>query len=162
MTYDAASYDFVLDELRAQEDELQLATFTNRDAWELGSLLVERGTAAGLPIAISIRRNHHDLFYAALDGAAQDNVEWLRRKCAVVDRWGHSSRYVGLTFEAKGQHFDTDARLDRDAYAAHGGAFPLIIRGVGPVGTVAVSGLPSVEDHNFVVAGLREFLAART
>ena len=44
-------------------------------------------------------------------------------------------------------------------FAAHGGAFPLLVRGVGPVGTVVVSGLPQVEDHRMVVAALREHLA---
>ena len=49
-------------------------------------------------------------------------------------------------------------RLDRDAYAAHGGAFPVTVRGVGVVGTVAVSGLPQLEDHAFVVRVLSDFL----
>jgi uncharacterized protein (UPF0303 family) len=44
-------------------------------------------------------------------------------------------------------------------FAAHGGAFPLLVRGVGPVGTVVVSGLPQVDDHRMVVAALREHLA---
>ncbi|MEO7745267.1 MAG: heme-binding protein, partial [Actinomycetota bacterium] len=46
-------------------------------------------------------------------------------------------------------------------YAAHGGVFPLIVAGVGPVGTVGVSGLPQVQDHEFVVQQLERFLAAR-
>lgn len=49
-------------------------------------------------------------------------------------------------------------RLDPDEYAAHGGAFPVIVRAVGVVGTVAVSGLPSADDHALVVEVLSEFL----
>jgi uncharacterized protein (UPF0303 family) len=49
-------------------------------------------------------------------------------------------------------------RLDPDLYAAHGGAFPVNVRGVGVVGTVAVSGLPQLEDHALVVEVLAEFL----
>jgi len=49
-------------------------------------------------------------------------------------------------------------RLDPDRFAAHGGAFPLTIRGTGVVGTITVSGLPQVEDHAFVVAQLEAFL----
>jgi uncharacterized protein (UPF0303 family) len=49
--------------------------------------------------------------------------------------------------------------LDTSEYAAHGGAFPVLVRGTGCVGTVAVSGLPEVEDHKLLVATLEAFLA---
>jgi uncharacterized protein (UPF0303 family) len=55
--------------------------------------------------------------------------------------------------------FEEQSRLDPDLYAAHGGVFPVIVRGVGPVGTVGVSGLPQAEDHAFVVEQLTSFLA---
>jgi uncharacterized protein (UPF0303 family) len=42
--------------------------------------------------------------------------------------------------------------------APHGGAFPIIIRGVGVVGTITVSGLPQAEDHAFVVRMIAEHL----
>jgi len=48
--------------------------------------------------------------------------------------------------------------LSAEQYAAHGGAFPLTVRNVGPVGVVTVSGLPQVQDHRLVVMVLREFL----
>jgi uncharacterized protein (UPF0303 family) len=41
-------------------------------------------------------------------------------------------------------------------------AFPILVRGTGCVGTVAVSGLPALEDHQLVVETLEVFLAARS
>jgi uncharacterized protein (UPF0303 family) len=76
----------------------------------------------------------------------------------VVDRFGHSSFHVGERARQAGTTFEAQMRLDPDRYAAHGGAFPVTVRGVGVVGTVAVSGLPQLEDHEFVVAQLRRFL----
>jgi uncharacterized protein (UPF0303 family) len=67
---------------------------------------------------------------------------------------------VGLNFRIDGKSFDADSRLDVADFAAHGGAFPLIVRGVGVVGTIAVSGLPQLEDHDFVVTQLRRYLQA--
>ena len=59
----------------------------------------------------------------------------------------------------EGDAFASKYLLDEREYAAHGGAFPVIVRGVGVVGTVTVSGLPQEEDHRLVVSVLRAFLA---
>lgn len=114
--------------------------------------------AQGLPVAIDIRRNAQQLFHCALPGASSDNDAWLARKAAVVDRYGHSSYYVGCLFRANGADFDVASRLDVNRFTAHGGAFPLLVKDVGCVGTIAVSGLPQLDDHRFVVAELERFL----
>ncbi|MET0446867.1 MAG: heme-degrading domain-containing protein [Aeromicrobium sp.] len=152
----------LLDELEAQETRLVLDSFDDSDAWVLGSALREAALAAGLPVAISIRRNGQRLFHTALPGASADNDGWLDRKCAVVDRYGQSSLRVGEQFRVNGKSFDADSRLDTALYAAHGGAFPVLVRGTGCVGTIAVSGLPQLEDHRLVVETLERFIASRT
>ena len=43
-------------------------------------------------------------------------------------------------------------------FAAHGGAFPIYVRGTGAVATVTVSGLPQKADHELVVEALSEIL----
>jgi uncharacterized protein (UPF0303 family) len=148
----------LLAELLGQEDELQFRTFTNDDALRLGLALVERARAEGKSLTADIRRNGQQLFHAALPGTSADNDAWIQRKVNVVNRYGHSSYLVGTRFRAKGTTFEEGSRLDLDQYAAHGGAFPIIVRDVGVVGTVAVSGLPQAEDHAFVVSVLRAFL----
>jgi uncharacterized protein (UPF0303 family) len=148
-----------LAELTAEEDELQLARFTNDDAWALGSALVARAQADGLPVAIDISRNGHQLFHAAMTGATPDNDTWIARKAATVHRFGHSSLAVGQRFREEGTTFEAASGLDPELYAAHGGGFPVLVRDVGPVGVVVVSGLPQVEDHRMVVAALRELVA---
>jgi uncharacterized protein (UPF0303 family) len=151
-------YGALLEELLGQEQELQFARFSNEDALRLGMRLVERAQAQGKSISVDICRNGQQLFHAALPGTSADNDAWIRRKNNVVNRYGHSSLFVGTQFRAKGTTFEQSSRLDPDRYAAHGGAFPVIVREVGVIGTVTVSGLPQVEDHAFVVAVLREFL----
>jgi uncharacterized protein (UPF0303 family) len=148
-----------LAELAAEEQELQLPGFPNEDAWALGCALVASARAAGAPVAVRITRNGHRLFSAALTGATPDNEAWIDRKTRVVDRFGHSSLYVGQASRERGTTFEEQFGLDPARYAAHGGAFPLLVRSVGPVGSVAVSGLPQVEDHRMVVAALRAHLA---
>jgi uncharacterized protein (UPF0303 family) len=146
---------YSLAQLAAEEEELQLSVFTNDDAWELGSALVAAGREQGLPIAVDISRNRHQLFHASLPGTAPDNDSWIQRKTRVVDRFGHSSLYVRQASIERGTTFEAEFGLDQERYAAHGGAFPIIVRSVGPVGAVVVSGLPQVADHRMVVAALR-------
>ena len=150
---------YTLAQLAAEEEELQFSGFTNDDAWELGSALVTAGREQGLPIAVDISRNRHQLFHASLPGTTPDNDSWIQRKTRVVDRFGHSSLYVRQASIERGTTFEAEFGLDQERYAAHGGAFPIIVRAVGPVGAVVVSGLPQVADHRLVVAALRAHAA---
>ena len=147
-----------LADLAAEEEELRFRGFTHADAWELGSALVAEGRRSGLPIAVDISVNRHQLFHAALPGATPDNGEWIRRKTRVVDRFGHSSLYVRQASIERGTTFEAEFGLDPARYAAHGGAFPVLVRDVGPVGVVAVSGLPQLADHRMLTGVLREQL----
>jgi uncharacterized protein (UPF0303 family) len=149
-----------LAQLADQEERLQFTKFDNETALALGDRLLAAARERGLPVTISVRRNGQRLFHAALPGTSADNDAWIDRKSRVVDRYGHSSFLVGTQFRAKGGSFEEDSRLDPDEYAAHGGVFPVLVRGVGPVGTVGVSGLPQAEDHAFVVEQLALFLTS--
>ena len=147
-----------LADLAAEEEELQFTSFTNDDAWELGTALRELARRQGAPVAIDISRNHHQLVRAALPGATPDNDAWIERKQRVVHRFGHSSLYVRQTFVERGTTFEEQSGLDPQRYAAHGGGFPVLVRSVGPVGVVVVSGLPQLEDHRLIVTALRAHL----
>jgi uncharacterized protein (UPF0303 family) len=146
-------------ELEEQERRLRLPGFDNDDAWQLGIVLVQLAAARRAPVTIDLRRNGQQLFHYALPGTSADNDAWIRRKTAVVDRFGCSSYLAGRRAAAAGTTFEERFRLAPDVFAAHGGAFPVNVRGVGVVGTVAVSGLPEAEDHSLVVAGLEQYLA---
>jgi uncharacterized protein (UPF0303 family) len=145
-------------ELLAQEDELQFLRFDHDTAWALGQALVAAAREGGLAVTVDIRHGEQQLFHAALAGTAADNDAWIERKNRVVRRFGHSSFYVGTMLALDGASIEEKFLVDPTLYAAHGGAFPVIVRDVGVVGTVTVSGLPQAEDHRLVVAVLREFL----
>lgn len=149
-----------LEALLRQEEELQFQGFDNDDAWRLGRALVEAARARSAAVTVDITRNGQQLFHAALPGASADNDEWAKRKARVVQRFAHSSLYVGAKCRAGNTTFEEKYRLDPDIYAAHGGGFPVTVRGTGVVGAVVVSGLPQREDHALVVETLRRFLAA--
>ena len=147
-----------LAELAAEEEELRFDGFTNDDAWDLGSALVAVARRDGAPVAVGVTRHGHQLFHAALPGTSPDNDSWIQRKTRVVHRFGHSSLFVRQASIERGTTFEAEFGLDPARYAAHGGAFPVVVRSVGPVGAVVVSGLPQLEDHRMVVAAIRAHL----
>jgi len=157
-----ADTEIDLAELEREEVELQLDRLTNDDALDLGLRLVDAARADGATVTISVCRGEQRLFHHALAGTSADNDRWIERKNRVVRRFGHSSLLMGLRAQSEGRDFAEQMLVDPREFAAHGGAFPLIVRGVGVVGTVTVSGLPQVDDHRLVVRVLREFLGSRS
>ena len=151
-----------LADLAAEEEELRFRGFDNDDAWMLGNALVSTARRQGAPVAVGISRHGHRLFHAALPGTSPDNDAWIERKSRVVERFGHSSLYMRVQAQEAGSTVEEMFGLDPRRYAAHGGAFPILVRSVGPVGVVVVSGLPQVEDHRMVVAALRDHLGRET
>ncbi|WBS00658.1 heme-degrading domain-containing protein [Pseudoduganella sp. SL102] len=148
----------LLQALALQEQQLQFAAFSNADALAVGLRIVERARALGKAVTVDITRSGHQLFHHAMDGTTPDNADWVRRKNNVVQRYGRSSWHVGTRYRSRGKTFEADSGADARDFAAHGGAFPIILRGTGVVGTITVSGLPQEEDHEMVIAVLREYL----
>ena len=134
-------------------------SFNEYTAWQIGCQLVERAQKEGLIIAIDITRGRHQLFHASLTGTSSDNDEWIKRKVRLTYRFEHSSFYIGQLLKYKGKGLEEAYLIPESEYAPHGGCFPVIVRGTGMVGTIAVSGLPQEEDHKFVVRAIREYLA---
>ena len=66
---------------------------------------------------------------------------------------------IGISLQSAGRTMEEKYLISSSDYAAHGGAFLLIIKDVGVVGTITVSGLPQQEDHELVVTTLKQFLA---
>lgn len=153
--------DDVLKELLAQEQELQFAYFNEMTAWELGKQMVDYGVQNGLPITIDIRRGKQQLFHASLPGTSADNDAWIKRKVRLVNRFGHSSFYMGQLLKHKGKSIEESYLIPAGEFAAHGGCFPIIIKNSGVIGTITVSGLPQEVDHNMVVLSIRAFLLAQ-
>jgi uncharacterized protein (UPF0303 family) len=138
--------------------ELQLENFSASDALRLGLILVRKGTEGALPIAIDIRRGQQILFHAALEGAQADNDVWIARKARAVERYGIPSLLLGTRPKIAGKRIENEGWFDQMTYAAHGGGFPISVRGAGIVAVATVSGLPQIDDHDLVVAGIREFV----
>ena len=151
-----------LDEQLAERDreeaELQFDSFTNDTALELGLLILETARQERKRVTIDIERHGQQLFHYAMEGTTPDNDQWIIRKKNVVKRFNMSSYHVGLSLVKSGKSIEERYFLDPLQYSAHGGSFPLVIKDVGIVGSITVSGLPQEEDHRLVVKVIQEYL----
>ncbi len=148
----------MLEKLLREEEELQFASFNEDTAWQIGSQLVKDSINKNLPIAIDITQGGRQLFHASRPGASADNDEWIKRKVRLVYWFGHSSFYMGQFLKSHKKRIEEMYLLPEGEYAPHGGCFPVIIKGSGVIGTIAISGLPQEEDHKLVVKTIRNFL----
>ena len=153
--------DAALAAIARQEQALQFDAFDNRTALAIGLEIIAMARKKKQSVAVNITRNGTLLFYHGMDGTSADHQDWIRRKSNLVNRTGHSSMYVHADVKNKGGDIDAIATLDPREYAAHGGAFPLTVKGAGAVGTITVSGLPGPQDHALVVAALKSYLKIR-
>ena len=150
-----------LDLLRRQEQGLRFDRFSNEDALRIGLKLVEAARAQKQVVSVEIARNGQVLFAHGMDGAPPDHAHWIRRKSNLANRTGHSSFYTHTEVVQGGGDFDAIPTLDPREYAAHGGAFPVYLKGTGQVGTITVSGLPGPDDHALVVNVLKDYLGIK-
>ncbi|MCI8585555.1 MAG: hypothetical protein HFI92_06595 [Lachnospiraceae bacterium] len=144
--------------LAMQEEILQFSHFTNEDAWELGSLMVSEAARNHLPVAISIRLNNgYTVFQYGFKGTNYNNELWLTRKYNTVRNVEMSSLRLFMLMK-KNQETLEDRGLNAQEYVACGGGFPIRVAGAGVIGSVVVSGLDHMADHEFAAACMSQYL----
>ena len=145
-------------QLKIQEQQLQFTSFSEDDAWKLGEAMRAAALAMRHPFVIDIRSAGRKLFYAALPGSVPENENWVRRKINIVMSKHKSSYHIGRELAQNGRTLDQAMGFNPIDIAPHGGCFPIIIKNVGVVGTITVSGIPQRDDHNFVVEQICAYL----
>ena len=152
------SIDDDLTRLALQEERLQFESFNAATALDLGLRIKAIIEKLGKTAAIDIGLHGHTLFFYAMPGTAPDKGDWTRRKRNVVMRFHRSSYAFSLGMEKNGYGLTERYGMSVADYALAGGGFPIILRGTGCVGSIAVSGLPQRDDHGVIVQALADLL----
>lgn len=150
---------FTVADLEA-EPMLDLPTFTQDDAVDLGLLAVAVIRERGANLAVRVELHDETVFLAMTGSTGAGNMSWLEGKARVVHRFGEASLLVRRRHEAAGTPFDELPDVDHDRLKAHGGSVPLLVDGQ-VVGTLTTSGEPDVVDHAVAAETIRRYLAAR-
>ncbi len=137
-----------------QERTLQFQSFSADLAWEIGGLLRSDALFRNASMTFEIQIAGRTLFSCATDGAPAGQADWIRRKRNTVMRFGRSSFAIGLQLDLEGKSLEARHGLSLADYAAHGGGFPITLKGTGCVGSIVSSGLTQRVDHEMVVAAI--------
>jgi uncharacterized protein (UPF0303 family) len=151
-------YDELLRVLEEEEKTLVFDTFTNEMALQLGLLIINKCKKDSKFVIADITRNGQQLFHYAMTGTCVDYDQWIVKKNNFVYRCGVSSLHCGTLMKRRGTTVEQEYLASSLEYSGNGGAFPIIVKDVGCVGAVTVSGLPHVLDHKLVVDCVREYL----
>ena len=149
------------EDLKIIDEQEKLLRFTGFDAgsaWQLGGLMRQRLIDAKAGGTIEIEVTGQVLFACVTAGATPGQADWIRRKRNTVRRFARSSYAVGRILERDGETMEARHGLTLADYAAHGGGFPIVVNGVGMIGSAIVSGLPQRADHALVVGAIAESL----
>lgn len=144
--------------LQKQQEKLIFKKFDESDSWNIGSILRQKAIDHDYAITISITLNKRNLFYYALPNTTPINNLWIKRKENTVYEFFKSSYEMSLYMQLKNDTLAPRYGLNHNDYGAAGGCVPIIIKGVGVVGTIGVSGLKEDEDHDLVVNTILDYI----
>lgn len=143
--------------LAEQEKSVEFQKFSAEDALKLGLLINEKAKKYPDPLAIEITVNGLVVFRYFPDDIFRDCEFWLERKKNSVNLMNMSSLRFMYWLEMIGETLE-DRKLNPKNYAAGGGGFPIKLKGTGVIGSICVSGLPDLDDHQIIVDSITEIL----
>lgn len=149
----------MLKEIEELESSLALNIVTPEILLELGTSIARKALEEHLPIGVEIRLGELCAFCFAAEGVSPNTQNWINRKLNTCDFFGHSTLWVYEKTSGDASLLDAKYGLDAHLSANAPGAVPLILKGFGKVGAIAVSGLAAQEDHDLIVEALRKLQA---
>ncbi|SHH84440.1 heme-degrading domain-containing protein [Clostridium grantii] len=151
-------WEKILRIVEEQENVLHFKHFTNEDAWEVGNIIVEEARKNKFPAAISIRLNNgFTVFQYGFNGTGLDHENWMKRKENTVKVKAMSSMRAEAILKTQGITL-ADWFLESKDFSTCGGGFPIHVDGVGIIGTIIVSGISVIMDHELIIEGLCKYL----
>ncbi|KAG2188958.1 hypothetical protein INT44_004100 [Umbelopsis vinacea] len=140
-----------------QELHFRRTIFTPDHALQLGLAIIDLAKSQPQnPLVVDITLNGFQVFRFAMQGTGPDDDEWIRRKRNVVDRFRHSSALVQSQIDYLGSNAVERYPIHDPRYGFYPGSFPIIVSGVGVVGSITVAGSNLRADHDVIIAALQK------
>jgi len=145
---------YSFEEILEQELELELPTFDAELAFKLGMIAVERAKREDKVITVTVSIGRQTIFHYGAVAHGPNADHWLKRKCNVVYEYYMSSLRLGAKLTAQDSSLQIEGRSPKD-FTDIGGGVPIRVKGLGVIGAMAITGMPHVEDHDYVCDAIK-------
>lgn len=144
--------------LAEQEQQLRFEKFDAEDVWKLGELMAKSVLETDTALVVCLRSiTGFVQFQYAPKGTNLNNQNWMERKFNTVCLMEKAS--LSVLVEAKiSNEGVVEHGLDPKEYVFGGGAFPIRLKSGELVGVALSSGLPHLQDHNFLIDSISKYL----
>jgi|LSQX01.1.fsa_nt_gb uncharacterized protein (UPF0303 family) len=144
----------MLNHISKIESEFIFSSFSVSDAHDLGAILTKRAVDENLPIIIDISSPLITYYHFANVGSTSNNEAFIQRKRNTVLLFHHSTWWVNYKVEndtiAMHEKYGTN---DEDYSILYGG-WPIIVKDLGVVGSICISGLTQEADNQLIIDAL--------
>lgn len=140
-----------------QEAELCFQEFNESVALQVGLKAIALAEAKGKAVFINVSKGANTLFEHSMLGTSPANADFGHRKRAVVNLMHFSSINFWL-YNQNGFDFKGFMNLNEREFGSYGGSFPIRVESAGVIGSLTISGLSDIDDHNFAVELLNGYL----
>ncbi|MFI3238166.1 MAG: heme-binding protein [Lachnospiraceae bacterium] len=148
----------ILGVVEKQEEAFVFEQFTHEDAWKLGNIIVEVARRRKFSPAISIRlMSGYTVFQYGFDNTGLDHENWMLRKLASCEVKMMSTMRLDYILKTCELDMRDAWFMDPMEYSTCPGAFPIKVKGVGMIGTILVSGISVLTDHDLIAEALNEY-----
>ncbi|MEA4812903.1 MAG: heme-binding protein [Anaerolineaceae bacterium] len=148
----------MLEEIEKEEFELALPEINQGILLELGLQIARQAIEEKLPICLDIHLGEICAFHFCAEGSTPNTENWVRRKRQAVDFFGHSTAWLNEKIQGDAALLVSKYGLKDGEYTCVPGGYPLLLKGFGKVGTMAVSGLSPEKDQSLITQALRSVI----
>ena len=144
--------------LQKQEELLRFDTFSSKDAWDLGSFIVNKLYESNKDLAVAIYKTTGNVMFQHSTGkTTMFNNIFMKRKFNTVLLFESSSLCAEVLSEMRKQPI-TALGVNPDDYVLCGGGFPIRLKTGELVAVITTSNLPPYYDHKSIITFLSEYL----
>lgn len=147
----------MLNKIATIEQAYTFSTFDANIAFKLGMFYLNQAQKDNLPIVVDISSNDLVFFHFANTGSTTNNEHFIQRKKNTVMRFYHSTWWVSHKVKHDVQAMHEKYGTNNQDFSLLYGGWPIIVQGLGVIGSICISGLTQEQDNQLIMDGLNQF-----